>query len=389
MSGSPLFQNRFNSEKQNLLAGSMYENIQSNPKFAYLWGFFAADGCLYRDSRNYRFEFYDGSSVKEELHYSRELIESIRKIVLEITGREAPIRQRGNLFVLHFRNKHFAEFLIKNNFAKPGAKTFSVDIDKRFQGNLLEKYFWLGFMDGDGTVARDTRKVAAEVKSKQLMESFRHFLDEQGVLYHYSEREVSGSTAYRVNIGANFIYEYYSTIGFLHPRKRMWLEGHLKKQNGYIQNRVRFDEYLLQGGIFDYSRILNSNRVYIVNGKELLQRFGAKHAGCKNKRFLDILRKLTEKGMNKEEIFELLSKYRWKMSKGSTKSVKLPFRLNKDIEEIASLIRFNCGSMQISRLYTRALNKDPEKLINKFVEIFDIKPTYTGKGEPLFCSCVL
>ena len=32
-------------------------SLINNPKFAYLYGYFAADGCFYKDGRNTRFEF--------------------------------------------------------------------------------------------------------------------------------------------------------------------------------------------------------------------------------------------------------------------------------------------------------------------------------------------
>jgi hypothetical protein len=42
------------------------KTIFSN-RFAYLLGYFAADGSFYKDGRNTRFEFSDGTSVASEL----------------------------------------------------------------------------------------------------------------------------------------------------------------------------------------------------------------------------------------------------------------------------------------------------------------------------------
>jgi hypothetical protein len=47
------------------------------PKFAYLFGYFAADGSFYKDSSGERFEFVDGFSIKNEQFYSIEFMEKI------------------------------------------------------------------------------------------------------------------------------------------------------------------------------------------------------------------------------------------------------------------------------------------------------------------------
>ena len=94
------------------------ENVNSinSPKFAYLYGYFVADGCYYKDGRNVRFEFSDGTSVKEELEYSFIFLNKIKYIIENILQKELPkLRKRENRYVLSFRSKKLHN-IFKNYF---------------------------------------------------------------------------------------------------------------------------------------------------------------------------------------------------------------------------------------------------------------------------------
>ena len=180
------------------------ELIKSH-KFAYLYGYFVADGCYYRDGRSVRFEFSDGTSVNEELEYSLRFMNKIKSIIENTLQRKLPeLRKRGNRYVLSFRSEKLDK-IFKNYFnLTSGEKSFSINIPKFYANIDLEKYFWLGVLDGDGMVARKNRKVSLESGSKKLIEAFKDFLERQDIIFRYSERMLRQNKFYRVNIKSNF-----------------------------------------------------------------------------------------------------------------------------------------------------------------------------------------
>ncbi len=364
-------------------------NLSYTPKFVYFLGYFAADGSLYKDKSGPRFEFSDGADFNSELVYSKMFLKRIGNITSVLFGTKINLRKRGNRFVLAFRNKELAEFL-KNNFdITPGVKTYSVDIPKHYKRTEFEKYFWLGFMDGDGMVARNSRKIAVECASQKIMASFKDFLDREQIKYEYSERELFGVRQYGIRLSSAFFSDYAGKLGFLHPRKRKWLLAHLKKKEFYIRNEADFDKYLLENHIFDYQKIFHNEPVFVVNGIQILREFGMSKYAKKNQKLSTLIEFLEEKKLSKTEIYTMLQSYKFKMSKGSAILVKLPLRISPEIKELAQFVRFNAGSIRLSKNYAKAMGLNFEKLVSCVVKIFDIEPEYTCKNETFFSSGVV
>src|SRR3989344_1985779 len=200
-------------------------NINS-PQFAYLIGYFVADGCYYKSGGGNRFEFSDGSSIKKELYYSKEFLEKIRKLIKNIFNIDTPrLRKRENRYILCFRNK-FVESILKKNFNfKPGKKTLSIKVPNIYKTN---KFFWIGLMDGDGMVARDSRKIALCMVNIDIINDFKRFLTRNGIAYKYREDYPTGiayktnNKRYTITVCGAFFDKYASEIGFLHPRKKLW-----------------------------------------------------------------------------------------------------------------------------------------------------------------------
>jgi len=366
--------------------------IIHDPKFAYFMGFFAADGSYYKDGRSGRFEFSDGSSTAEELRYSKKFLNNIKNIIKILLNIDTPgLRKKGNKYVLQFRNKGM-ETLFKDKFGiKPGPKTLTFEIPLIYKDNKLEKFFWLGVMDGDGMVARESRKIALEMVNRKLIYSFNEFLKRNNiktVLWESSSIHKTRNESFKVTINAPFFGKYKELLGFYHPRKRLWLEKHDKSKHMFVENELNSKNFILNGKL-DYSKIFDSNRIFIVNGKSLLEKHGIKINGRKNIKFLEILNLLRKEGYLKEDILNILKAQRWKMSKGSINSVRLPLYFNKKIIDIARVVRLRDDSISLSRTYNRSVGLETTKLIKTIEEVFDIKPKYTKKKEPIFCSGVL
>ncbi len=376
----------------NLNNNQKMESLQlvNSPKFAYLYGYFVADGCYYKDGRNVRFEFSDGTSVKEELEYSSKFMNKIKSIIENALQKKLPeLRKRGNRYVLNFRSEKLHN-IFKNCFNLAfGEKSFSITIPSFYMNTNLEKYFWLGVLNGDGMVARKNRKISLESGSKKLIEAFKDFLERKDIMFKYRERILRENKFYRVNIKSNFFKKFCSEIGFSHPRKKLWLLKHLEMNDFYKNNIVNINGYVLKNKIINYEKIFSSSTAMIVSGKDLIKEYGLKHKGITNRKFDEILQKSNSKKILKVDLFNLLSKYRWKMGKGSTNSVKMPLYFNKDILDIARFVRLRDGGITVSRNYIESFNLYPYEIIRKFEQIFDIKPKYTCRGEPIFCSGVL
>lgn len=346
-----------------------------------------ADGCFYLNAKKYpRFEFYDGTSIKAELKYSLKHLKNIEKILKSFIQIKSTIRLRENRYILTFTSYKLANILKKKFSIKPGKKAALVDIPKIYKNKKLEKYFWRGFMDCDGMVARNNKKIALEVKSKNLIKSFKEFLKSKGIKYKEHIRIINNNAYYRINILSIFINAYKREIGFKHPRKNMWLLKHLKKDFCKI-NKIDFNT-LYSHGIINYKKAFLNTNTYLIEGIKLLKCYKIKH-NTTNVKFDTIYQNLRNKGLKDRKINELLSKFKWKMGKGSKYGISVPYIFNKELTEIAKVIRLRPYCISVSRNYASAMNMDPELILKKINTLFNTKPTFTTKGEPLYCNGAL
>jgi len=311
-------------------------------------------------------------------------------ILEELLDKKLPdLRRRGNQYIIVFRSKRLEKIFQAYFGFKPGNKTFSIDIPSRYKDTYLEDYFWLGVMDGDGMVARNSRKIVLESGSANLISSFERFLKNKEIIFQIDKRRLNKNTFFRVSIKSSNFKGYCKKVGFFHPRKRLWLLNHLKLNDYYKDNKVDVKEYLLEGKMINYEKIFGLSRVVIIDGKSLLKKYNLKYKGNENRRLSEILQKFESINFSKESLFKILSKHRWKMSKGSTNSIRMPLFFDEDIVKIAKFIRLRGGSVGLSNQYIRSLNQNPNMIIKNLEKIFDIKSKYTSRGEPIFCSGVL
>lgn len=364
--------------------------IISDPKFAYFMGAFAGDGSFYRDSKGFRFEICDGTSVKKELKFSKEFLLKLKFILDEKFERELKEpKKKGNQYILKFRLKLLAQILQEQFKLQPGYKSKVINIPKFYIGNpLVEKFFWLGIMDTDGMIARKSRKITLWSASKNLINSFKEFLIKNEVIFCERERLLGQNKYFGIEIKSPFIQRYAEVLSFNHPRKRLWLEKKLLKKDFYLNNNPDINGLITTDGSFNFAKIFDTNNIYIVNGKFILKKFGIKRRGRKNIQFIEILELLRNK-TNKKEIYNMLLNCRWKMSKGSTVSIKVPLKPDKMFLKYAKFARIHSGGLRLSRNYIKAFNENPDEIVKYFIKIFDIRPTFTSKGEILFNSGVL
>ena len=85
--------------------------MKLNEELAYLVGVFTGDGSLYKSDNSLRVEFSDGSTIPNELIYSKKFLENIAKILKKNFGVKVKIRKRKNKFIVKFRSKFFCEWL--------------------------------------------------------------------------------------------------------------------------------------------------------------------------------------------------------------------------------------------------------------------------------------
>ncbi len=365
-------------------------DVLDNPDFVYALGNFMADGCFYGSEGNYRFEFVDGSPYKNELNYSFKHISHIKNIFEKITNKKLPVvRQRENRFVLSFRNKELASLFINSLGIKPGPKDYIVDIPSRYKNTKFERLFWIGYLDGDGSIARKSRRIALESVSSKIIESFANYLKKQGIFFSKYKSKRADHFSYVVLIRSISFRDFANKIGFSHPLKSKLLAEKLKIKDFYISNSEPvYGHLLLKNKLIDYTAIF-SDSIFIENGILLLRKYGYSKYHYPNVKLSEIVKIMNQAGKDKVEILREIVHFRFKKSKGSKHSVTLPPIFDNRLLKFAKFIRIKNGSISFSKRYTQSFGENFKVLINDFQEMFDISPKYTSKGELLFCSGVL
>ena len=365
-------------------------DILNNPDFAYALGNFMADGSFYGSEGNYRFEFSDGSPYKNELNYSLEHISKIKNIFEQLTNKKLPeIRKRENRFVLSFRNKDLAYLFINSLNIKPGPKDYIVDMPEQYLGTALERLFWIGYLDGDGSIARKSRRVALESVSSKIMKSFANYLKKQGMFFSEYKSQRGDHFSYVILIKSISFRDFAEKIGFLHPLKSKLLAEKLKLKDFYVTNpEPIYKNFLIKDNLIDYTLIFD-NSVFIENGAKILRKYDHKGYHYPNTKLLEVISVMERAGKDKAEILKEINHFRFKKSKGSKNSVTLPLVFDNQLLKFAKFVRIKSGSISFSKRYSQSFGQDFRILVNDFQKIFDITPKYTSKGELLFCSGVL
>ena len=357
-----------------------------NKEFAYLVGNFVADGSLYSSGNSSRFEFVDGSPYENELKYCLQHMKNIKNILENFLNKKLPpIIKKGNKYIIKFRNLELEKvFRDKLGFSL-GKKHLSVDIPKVYRNSLYEKDFWIGYLDGDGSIARKSRKISAESVSKKIIDSFANYLKKKEILFSKYESKRPENNSYVIIIRSVSFRDFAREISFNHPLKSKLVNGKLKDRDFHVHNEVLPN---IDGELVDYTTFFDDS-VYVENGKDLLIKYRCEKCPRQNVKFNHLFSFLLNKGLPKEQILKEVSEFRFKKSKGSMNSVKLPMYFNEDISKLSKYVRIRNGNITFSRRYISSFNDSPEEIIKLTEKIFDISPKFTCRNELLFCSGVL
>lgn len=358
-----------------------------NKDFAYLIGNFAADGSFYEDSQGYRFEFVDGSPYDRELTYSLQHLNFIKYILEKFLYRKLtnPVKRKNtNMYRLYFRNNELANIFLDFFKFLPGDKSRVIDIPSVYKGTKYEKYFWIGYLDGDGSIARNSKRIAVESMSKNIIISFSEYLSKQGIYFSTYKSVRMNENSYVLLIRSISFKDFVEKLGFNHPLKLKLLREK-SEESFFRQNEI---DYSLLDTKIDYPKIFD-NSVYLENGRELLIKYGYTKYHRKNASINEIVNLMKNKRVKERILLEILSRYRFKKSKGSKNSVKLPLTFNDKLIKLAKFVRIRGGSISFSKAYIESFNENFDRILEITKEMFDISPKYTCKNEPLFCSGVL
>ena len=295
------------------------------------------------------------------------------------------LRQRGNRFVLSFRNRELVSLFLTTFKFSSGDKSKTIDIPQFYKDTELERSFWQGYLDGDGSIARNSRRIAVESMSNKIMLSFAIYLNKNKINFSSYNSKRFNEFSHVILIRSVSFRDFAEKVGFLHPLKVRLLKEKLKDRDFFTKNEI--NPAILNKKV-DYT-LLFDDSVFLENGRELLTKYGYTKYHRKNASMQKIVSLMKKNGLDNEGILKIITQYRFKKSKGSIHSVRLPLSIGKDIIRISKFVRIRDGGITFSKRYVESFNEDFDEILNLTENTFDLKPKFTSKNEPLFCSGVL
>lgn len=226
-------------------------------KLIYLVGCSVGDGHI--DKVGKRWTLVDGSSCKKRLVFSKMFIDNLVSLISEYTD-GFKITEYETKYTLTLNNKLFCRFL-NFFFGLPYGKKKDTVLRKPLilkQSNKdLEKYFWRGCFDTDGSASK---KGVVDLSSSDnhLLNECEHYLKKIGI--------VAKRRKYLLDIGISYL-DKFSCIGFSHPRKQKEFLVSLKKGPKFKSVKIKKDQKeninkkLL--GVYDSFRIDSNYRVRV------------------------------------------------------------------------------------------------------------------------------
>lgn len=273
-----------------------------NKRLIYFIGCSVGDGHI--DKAGKRWILVDGSSYKEKLVYSKEFVLKLSKLLQNYIN-TYNIRYYETKYVLSINNKLFCRFL-NFFFELPFGKKKDVVLKKplilKFSKEDLEKYFWRGLFDTDGSVIKQG-SVNFCSSDKNLLNECRNYLNKINIKSRKKEQIL--------NIYMKYLNKF-AHIGLSHPRKQKELLNLLKKGLTYksVMIKDKTDQKLLE--IYKLLRIDSSNyRIRIHKTSLNKSIFNEKQIKQKIKDIFDYELKNTTKGLlyfKSKKVYEYLDK---------------------------------------------------------------------------------
>ncbi len=181
-----------------------------NPSLIYLVGCSVGDGHI--DKTGKRWTLVDGSSNQDRLKFSQEFVEQLSNLLKRYVN-HTKITKSRNKYVLRINNKPFCRF-VNFFFGLPKGKKKKIVLKKPqilTLGHIqLEKYFWRGCFDTDGSVNRDGA-VDFCSSDRNLLIECKKFLGDNEIDSNLGKRNLTVRSSY---------LKKFCTVGFAHPRKQ-------------------------------------------------------------------------------------------------------------------------------------------------------------------------
>lgn len=224
-------------------------------KLMYFIGCSIGDGHINKEGK--RWVLVDGSSKKERLVFSEKFILNLTFLLKNLIN-NYEIKRDKTKYALRINNKLFCRFL-NFFFGLPFGKKKDVVLKKPFILNLrkndLEKYFWRGCFDTDGSVNK--------WGAVDFCSSDRNLLNKCMIYLKTIKIEPKkGKNLLVINISD---LKKFSQIGFSHPRKQKEFLEILKRGSKFIDIKIRdsekIDKRLLK--IYNLIRVDNNYRIRI------------------------------------------------------------------------------------------------------------------------------
>ncbi|MFH1396820.1 MAG: LAGLIDADG family homing endonuclease [archaeon] len=187
-----------------------------NPQLIYLAGCSLGDGHI--DKACKRWTLVDGSSDEKRLKDSKKFVEKLTLLTKNYVNKTI-IKEHTTKFDLRINNKPYCRFL-NFFFGLPigSKKKAKLQVPKiiYFSENDVEKYFWRGCFDTDGSVLGS---VGFSSSDKNMFKECERYLLSKEIKITFFERSI--------NIPVKYIKRFVE-IGFAHPRKQKELIQRLK-----------------------------------------------------------------------------------------------------------------------------------------------------------------
>jgi len=211
------------------------------PDIIYLTGCSAGDGHINKEEK--RWALVEGTSHEKFLIFSKYFISNLAYLI-KTFGCKCKIEEYETKYVLRVNSKLFCRFL-NYFFDLPfGKKEFLTKPSILGLNCNLERYFWRGCFDTDGSVNfRGSVNLSSNCQS--FLNECQNYLRDKGIYSELSKRRTELVLSLRHL--KKFCYE----VGFSHPRKQNELLRILKKDSKYYfaelkDNNSKMDPNLLR-----------------------------------------------------------------------------------------------------------------------------------------------
>lgn len=239
-----------------------------NSQLVYLAGCSIGDGNI--DGAGKRWTLVEGSSKRERLLLSRKFISNISGLLRNYVN-HYEVKEYETKYTIRINNKLFCRFMnffFNHPFGKKKRAILEKPLILNFSNQDLEKYFWRGCFDTDGSV--NVNGVVDFCSSdKNLLIQCLNYLEKKGIGARKSGNLIVIDTPSLKN---------FADIGFSHPRKQVQFLDRLRKGTKLLNIKIKYsgeiNKALLE--IYPYLRF-DQNGYGIQIQRKILNKYRKRH----------------------------------------------------------------------------------------------------------------